>query len=67
MGRPKLRLSDATGTPLKPVYLRYEILRGRSQDQSEGLDPGPDPGPDPGFQVPDPGFQVPDPRFIYNL
>ena len=61
MGRPKLRLSDAIERPLKPVYLRLGILRGRSQDQSGLQDPGPDPGPDPGFQDPDPGFQDPDP------
>ena len=65
MGRLKLRLFDATRSPLKPVYLRLEILEGRSQDQSgqsqgqiQGPDPGslgPDPGPDPGSLEPDPG------------
>ena len=34
MGRVKLRLIDARQSPYKPVYLRYEILRGRSWDQS---------------------------------
>ena len=34
MGRVNLRLIDATERPSKPVYLRYEILRRRSRDQS---------------------------------
>ena len=38
LGRLNLRLFDATKVALKPVYLRYKILRGRSQDQSG--DPG---------------------------
>ena len=35
MGPSKLRLFDGSITPLKPAYLRYRILRGRSQDQLE--------------------------------
>ena len=37
--------------PLKPVYLRYEILGAgleASRRQGPGPDSGPDPGPDPG-------------------
>ena len=43
LGRPKVRLIDATGKALKPVYLRLEILKRRSQDQSQA--PGPVSGP----------------------
>ena len=62
MGRLKLRLSDAIELPLKPVYLRYEILKAGLQDQS-GPDPGPDPESDPGS---DPGSRsrVLDPRYL---
>ena len=34
LGRRKLRLFDATEHASKPVYLKKEILRGRSWDQS---------------------------------
>ena len=34
--------------PLKPVYLRYRILRGRSWSQSEGPGAGPEAGPGAG-------------------
>ena len=34
MGRPKLRLFDTNKRPSKPGYIRYEILGGRSWDQS---------------------------------
>ena len=70
LGRPKLRLIDASITPLKPVYRESEILRGRSRDQSRaspgpvsGLDSGPDSGPDSGDPGPDPG---PDPGNQYK-
>ena len=58
MGRPNLRLFDATGRPLKPVYLKYEILevgleasedqsqdqsRDQSQDQIQDQSRDPDP------------------------
>ena len=61
-GPPKLRLFDATKHAYKPVYLRLQILRGRSQDQSGQSEGGPEPGPEP-----DPGpvsrtsIQDPDP------
>ena len=34
LGRPELKLSDASKRPSKPVYLELEILGGRSWDQS---------------------------------
>ena len=41
--------------PLKPVYLRLEILEAGLRARS-GPDPGPDPGPDSGTDPgPDPG------------
>ena len=48
MGRLKLRLSDAAITASKPGYLRLRILRGRSQDQSQGQ------SQDPRFRVAEP-------------
>ena len=55
MGRLNLRISDGNITPLKPVYLRFRILGGRSWDQSGqswDLDLGPGSGPG---SVPQPG------------
>ena len=37
LGPSNVRLTDANIRPLKPVYLRFEILRGRSWSQSQGL------------------------------
>ena len=48
LGRVKLRISDAGITPLKPVYLRYRILEGGSQDQSRARRLGPETGPEAG-------------------
>ena len=34
LGRHKLRSAEVNRMALKPVYLRYRILEGRSEDQS---------------------------------
>ena len=46
MGHLKLRLFDANITASKPGYLRYEILGGRSRNQSEAS-PGAGPEANP--------------------
>ena len=54
LGHHKLRYSDASITASKPVYLRLEILRWRSQDQyGEDPETGPETGPeaDPGSSI----------------
>ena len=48
LGPLKLKLIDGSINPLKPVYLSYKILRGRSQDQLQGSEAGPEAGPGAG-------------------